>query len=249
MRPELVLDTFDLDTHELVMEVEEAFGIRILAAEAERTNTVGALHQLVLTKLGYPEAVACLSRPVFREVEACLRGQSHGDRRVRPRTSLTEFFGESPRTRWRTLQDTLEIDAGRMRLSPGGRKALFFFAAGSATLVAFLALRTGQSPPLAICAGAIALVLSWLALIVIARPYAARGPIETVSELTSIVLFRRFDALAARRWTDVQIRTWRRLANVIGAQMGVAPRRLLPETRFLGDARAFDDLLGALGAP
>jgi acyl carrier protein len=40
-----------LDTVELIMAVEQRFGIEIANAEAERLTTVGAIHQLVIAKL------------------------------------------------------------------------------------------------------------------------------------------------------------------------------------------------------
>ena len=54
-----------LDAVELVMRVEEEFGIEIPDAEAEEATTVGKLYELVLSKLKPDNRDVCLTSTAF----------------------------------------------------------------------------------------------------------------------------------------------------------------------------------------
>src|SRR5262249_16894428 len=83
--------TMGLDTVELVMEVEEAFGITIPDQEAEKIQTVGDLYHYILATLGGPPLTTpgCLSAAAFYRLRRQLMGRFRIERRrIQPASTL-----------------------------------------------------------------------------------------------------------------------------------------------------------------
>ena len=57
-----------LDSVELIIEVEEKFQIQIPDIEAENINTVGDLHQCILTKVERNELNRCSTQKIFYQL-------------------------------------------------------------------------------------------------------------------------------------------------------------------------------------
>lgn len=102
-----------LDAVELVIETEEAFGIRISDAEAEGCATTGQFHDLVLRKLaakGNPgplrQGLAEMGFRCFRQAARDVLGPAAEG--MVPRTSLAELIPEVGRSKsWRQLSQAI----------------------------------------------------------------------------------------------------------------------------------------------
>jgi hypothetical protein len=87
-----------LDGVEIVMKVEEAFGITIDDAEAGKITTPGQLIELVLSKVGRTVDEACLTQRAFHRLRAALmRHLGVSRKQIRPDAFLEELFPRSTR--------------------------------------------------------------------------------------------------------------------------------------------------------
>jgi acyl carrier protein len=100
-----------LDAVELVMAVEEKFGISITDEEATKTRTVGDLKRLVRAKLDVADAAGCLTQRAFHLIRKNAIAE-FGVRRtnLRPDTSLETFLPQSTRREsWQQFQVALGV--------------------------------------------------------------------------------------------------------------------------------------------
>ena len=95
-----------MDGVEIVMAVEERFGIAIEDAEAERIRTPGQLIDLVAAKLGLTSASICRTRRAFHRIRRTFMSRFGCDRKsIRPEVRLDVLIPRPSRTKvWRGLQ-------------------------------------------------------------------------------------------------------------------------------------------------
>ncbi len=87
-----------LDAVELVMAVEEKFGISITDEEATKTLTVGDLKQLIRGKLDVADADGCLTQRAFHLIRKNATAEFDILRRnLRPDTPLETVVPQSAR--------------------------------------------------------------------------------------------------------------------------------------------------------
>ena len=100
-----------LDGVELVMAVEEKFGISITDEEATKALTVGDLKRLVTAKLDVAPADGCLTQRAFHLVRKNAMTEFGILRRnLRPDTTLKTVVPQSTRRKsWRNFQDALGV--------------------------------------------------------------------------------------------------------------------------------------------
>jgi hypothetical protein len=114
-----------LDVVEFVMAVEDAFGLAVPDAEAERLTTPGRLIDYLAGRLppGGAEAGACLSQRAFYKLRrATCVGLSVDRQAVLPGTHLAAFFaGEEGERAWQDAQ----IELGAAHWPRLGRRPLF----------------------------------------------------------------------------------------------------------------------------
>src|SRR5258708_7600361 len=98
-----------MDGLELIMEVEEHFGITIKDSEVERIRTVGDLVALIRSRIVAATIVTCPTLPAFLAIRRLVRDVANDNRlRVRPRDEVIALL--SPRLRrrlWRRLPELL----------------------------------------------------------------------------------------------------------------------------------------------
>ncbi|WP_425399640.1 acyl carrier protein [Aeoliella sp.] len=115
-----------LDAVELVMDVEDHFGISIQDHEAQRVDTVGSLVELVQSRIDAAKSATCpilssflLLRSTAREVA------SDSQLRVRPSTRVVDVLAPSQRRElWRRLAELIGGSIPTMRRSEFARKLL-----------------------------------------------------------------------------------------------------------------------------
>jgi acyl carrier protein len=99
-----------LDGVELVMEIEEVFGIRITHDEAQNSRTVGDVYQIILKKsAGLSAATPCMTRTAFfRLRQALLPFTPPGRSPIRPRTNLDQLIPREQRPAvWKQLEQSM----------------------------------------------------------------------------------------------------------------------------------------------
>jgi acyl carrier protein len=113
-----------LDTVELVMEVEDEFGISVADADAEMIQTVGQLHAYVCHRLRPRGETICPSaRAFYRFRRALLARQPVPRRCVRPSSRITRLLPQECRDRWPAV--AAEVGLAKA-YSFGGRAAVRF---------------------------------------------------------------------------------------------------------------------------
>jgi hypothetical protein len=100
-----------LDAVELVMAVEEKFGINITDEEATKTLTVGDLKHLVRTKLDVADVDGCLTQHAFHLIRKNATAEFGILRRnLRPDTTLETVIPQTTRREsWRNFQVALGV--------------------------------------------------------------------------------------------------------------------------------------------
>jgi len=99
-----------LDAVEIVMEVEEAFDIRIEDAEAVKVSTPRDLIELVMGKVARSDAAGCLTQRAFNRLRAALLRQLPLKRQdIAPQIRMAEL---APRTNRKLLLERLAAEIG-----------------------------------------------------------------------------------------------------------------------------------------
>jgi acyl carrier protein len=124
-----------LDGVELVMEVEDHFGITIQDTTAERIRTVGDLVSLIHDRVSTAQRSYCPTLPAFLKLRASVRASSSDDSlRIRPRDKIAEILTPLQRRElWKRLENLLGTLPRQLRRPP----ALRNFLAASAVAMLF----------------------------------------------------------------------------------------------------------------
>jgi len=129
-----------LDGVEILMAVEERFGISIPDEEAEITFTPGKLINLVLTKVRQADFSQCESRRAFYALRRALMKLTGVSRKaVRPEAELAELLPPRNRTeQWRELRAALgAVRWPRLVPQPGLATAIGVVAFTVALLIGY----------------------------------------------------------------------------------------------------------------
>jgi hypothetical protein len=229
-----------LDAVELVMAVEEKFGINILDEEAQCIRTVGELHQCVVRKVMVADKSSCLTQKAFHLLRRTARQLFNIPRdQFRPSAPLNVIVPRrSRRKNWRKFQVAVGA-ANWPKLAPSwlGAFALLaiVFAAPWSVFVCGTALFKWNVLIAGTSAAAFA-VLGIKAGRLITRPFETefRGAVSTVRDLAYVVVAQNPQLFGAEHaiWTEDE--TWAVLASVISTQTGVS--------QFTKDSRFVEDL-------
>ncbi len=99
-----------LDSVELVLAFEEAFGVAISDGAAEKMATPGGVIDFMCAQRGPGTAKLCLSRRAFHVVRRRLIEAGHLRKTVRPDAALDEFFPDGPRQQlWPRLRGDFSV--------------------------------------------------------------------------------------------------------------------------------------------
>ena len=122
-----------LDTVELVMEVEDEFGITIPDSAASEIHTVGDLVSLCMDRILASKTARCESLPCFLSMRRLVREVlKDPELRIRPRDKVEESLESSDRQRfWKRLPELLACEPRALRRPPWLRNTLV------ATVLAF----------------------------------------------------------------------------------------------------------------
>jgi acyl carrier protein len=242
-----------LDSVEIIMAVEQTFGIEIPDADAEKLVTVGALHEYIVARTeahaASDKSTMCPTAHVFYTLRQAL--ESIGStRRISPATPLRDVFPkwQTRRWKWREFERTLKLQVPQLE-RPVWLVALIWLAsaligyAASALVIRSdqaIELLTGRGSSeafyarlsLAGLAGIVAVLLLFLAT----RPFRVTLPFRTVGEVCRGVALRnagKFRNDPAQSWTSTSI--WELLVTIIEEQLRIPRERIVPDANLVTD--------------
>jgi acyl carrier protein len=233
-----------LDTVELTMELEEAFGITIPDEEAEKIQTVGQAYHYIVARLGDPPMAGpgCLSAWAFYRLRRQLMGRFRVERRrIRPASALAHLIPERRRrAEWRRLEEGLG-----WRL-PALIRPDWVWLAWLALAIGFVAAEVVAWGRLAGFAPEVAGVLLILSLAGIGllgvaverltRPLATGLPTADIRGLIPIILASNFGTFRINNpHGGTPLEVWDAVKRIVAEQAGVAPDQLSESTRFVND--------------
>jgi len=223
-----------LDTVELVMEVEDTFKIKIADEEAERTQTIGELHALVLTKLeGRKVNEYCTSQRTFYSLRRFL--SSYVDRslkKIRPMNKTEDYFPpENRRKTWEQFsQDTPYRFPNLCR--PEWVIILLCLIFAVTTFLGFMLFRNHLPVWLIVVFLFPWAYLFYILTVLFSEPLAVEIPSDcnTLGGLTQSLVSLNYDTVDYDGGNVKEM-----LYEIISEQFGVNRDTLTSETTFVGD--------------
>lgn len=242
-----------LDGVEILMEVEDVFGIPIDDEKpvAEGDVTVGDLYQHILGKLRAkgevvdPDVSAkCLSSAAFYVFRRGLCDEFGLDRKqVRPSTRMDDLVPKADRRRrWRALREALGLELPELERHPCLKHAIGW-TAGCVVVAGLLVPRLAEwadGASLGFFWGGVVLVI---AAILLTHPLATHFPrtAQTVRGMVLRVLAMNLKKItgvsrpetAKRRLHPEEV--WEMLRSIVVEQLDVAPEEVTKKKRFIKD--------------
>jgi acyl carrier protein len=233
-----------LDTVELVMQMEETFGIVVDDLDAERIGTVGQAYRYILRKLELRQSHPCPSAALFYRLRRALMESSGADRKsISPSALMATFLPETGfRAAWIGLGDELGVrlpgpvlSAWQSRLAIG-----FGLTTGAIVLAAGSILDGGitldnLAPALGVTT--LSAILGWASAYQVVAPFASTIPpgCETIRGTVQATLSRHFrpPGGASKAWHPNEV--WAVLRDLISEQVGVPRDEITEEKHFVHD--------------
>ncbi|MHB1561627.1 MAG: hypothetical protein ACYC61_29610 [Isosphaeraceae bacterium] len=233
-----------LDSVELVMEMEETFGITIPDEEAEKIQTVGQAYRYILAHLGEPPLTqpGCLSAATFYRLRRQLMGGLRVERsRIRPDSALDDLIPKpGRRAAWRQFEEGLGWRLPKLRRPDWVDRLWVFLALGFLTAEVYAWGRLGgfavEAVFFVLLFAAIGLLFLGVVLEEITRPLATIMPVTTIRGLVPMILATNLGTSRMNNphgWTDAEV--WDVLVALIWEQMGVLPEIIHEDTSFVND--------------
>jgi acyl carrier protein len=232
-----------LDTVELVIGIEEAFGITIADRDAEKILTVGDAYRYGIQRVQHADFAPCRSSVMFYRLRRALIG-TFGVRRdrVRPTAVVEELIQRhGRREHWERLGRALGVEMPRLvrPASIVSSVTRFVFAGLGVCSIVRLAVFCVR-PDLAVPAGLGLLAALLVALLVserVTRPFAIEfgADWQTVRGLVSSLVAQELSQNIPSGQTWDRVSAWETLVAVVSDQAGVDPETLTEDTSFVYD--------------
>lgn len=237
-----------LDVVELVMEVEEKFGIKIEDEEYAFVPRVQDLHDLIIRKRRRPSGTAhgnerresppCFSLVAFVRLRRALMERFDVPRNlVRPATNLDEVFpADERRTRWTDLSRELQLELPALSRPSWLR---WLLGVGWSPIVALLL----SFASLGVISGAGVLVGLIATVTLILVSWHLTGPLAvslepaqcTVGGLTKEILALNYRFFADRYPVERDGNVMTKLIGIISETLGIPVDEIKPEMSFIDD--------------
>ena len=225
-----------LDTVELVMEVEDAFSIKIPDDEASYMLTVGDLFDYIVANTNVvKDRSVCLSAIAFYSLRRAANSLG-AENRLRPKDSTSEILPISKRREyWTQLQNRSELKL------PPLRRPEWLVATGTvgtiacAILLGCLSYLSTDSQLVGSAIGFASAILIGLIVGVLTKPFAIypSPSCKTIRGLTESALGLNFKTLSERYNGASPNDLWIALRAIIVEQLGVAPEEVKPAASFV----------------
>lgn len=233
-----------LDAVELLITVEEAFGIRIEDGEASGVTTVGGLHSLVVGKLAGRAPRGCFSSAAFYALRRSLIGLFDVPREtVTLQQRMADLVPATDRwAHWDRLGQSLGLRLPATHPPAGPLWATIWVGCGLITscylgVVDALYLKSVHVPEYATLALLIGVALWAFVLARITAPIELPANCLTVRDTVATMLRLNYGAISpeGHQWTEAQV--WERLQALVVEQLSVKPDEVVPTARFVEDLR------------
>jgi acyl carrier protein len=219
-----------IDFFEIVLEVEDKFGITIRDAEAQNVRTVGDLLTVINSRMA-GAATACPSLTAFLQVRRVTRDfLSQSTLRLRPTTSIASIIPVRRRREfWRAFGKLSGSTPPALR-RPGPLRILLTAVASIALVLGF---GTAFIDPAILPLGVISALGFILALYLLTSPMCVEPP----AKLTTFGdLSRRLVGLTtATRPIASADEVLSGVRKIVVDALGVEPEEVVPEARFIED--------------
>jgi len=156
-----------LDSAELVMNVEDVFGITISDSDASEMCTVGDLVSLCIDRIHAAKTMQCPVLACFLSLRQLVRDiRNDPDFRIGPRDKVEERLNESERQLlWRRLPDLLQTAPRELQRPPWVRRLLVLVVLGFLILLMCLVPWQASTLLLIVYATyAFGMILNWLTI-------------------------------------------------------------------------------------
>jgi hypothetical protein len=229
------LQLFGEDTCDLILTLEQSFGVKFSEDELVQTTTIGALSHTIFTKLNHPVSPQCLSavtfykfRAAFVEVFGVTRGA------VSPTTSLRKLMPwKSRKKQWRKIQDHMDYVLPPLTwplwlvalwLLLMGLTLYFLFGSGMFKIFGAASVLVGIIGPISI--------LCFTAVIL--NPLGRHFPrsCETFGHLVKLALARNYGMIAAQRGISSEGEVAQLVLQLIAAELAVDVEKISGDTYF-----------------
>jgi len=223
-----------LDAVEMIMEVEEHFGITITDEEAQGLYTVGDVVSVILKRVQAAASERCFCLPAFLALRRATRDVLRDDRvRIRPGDRLVERLSATERQElWKRLPTLLKAGAPLLvyptpvRLILGASVALV--TAGAAVIWSKVGL--GPASVFLLCS------LVPLAVIALSPNPCRTVPPEGWRTFGEITRHIAGSMAATKKWNLPDSESvLAELRPIIASWLGVEESKVVPEARFIED--------------
>lgn len=224
-----------LDGVQLVMEIEEEFGITIPDSVYSELRTVGDLVDFCFERIHASKTVSCPSLTSFLSLRRLVRDVSKDpELRIRPRDNIEDCLPESDRKQfWLRLPELLKTTPPALRRPPWLRKILVFIVLGFGAFLMSFPLWHIEILILILCTTmALGIILHWSTL-----GFRKRTPdgYETFGEITKRMVGL---TIATNPPTDQEYDSiFAIVKRIIIDVLGVDDAEVIPTARFIEDLR------------
>jgi acyl carrier protein len=227
-----------LDTVELVMEIEETFGITIPDDEASRMITVGDVFDCIMANTRVSkQPTVCLSAIAFYSLRRAAKSLG-ATQRLRPSDSILSLLPNSKRRQyWAQLQKCSELELPPLCRPSWLVLLCTLVTAACSAYIGAVAYQANHSQLAAvvsaltsgICVGALVGLLT--------RPFAVYPAkhCATCRDLAEAALGLNFKKLSERYYGANASDVWIALRSMIVEQLGVSPEEVTPTASFVKD--------------
>lgn len=220
-----------LDGVELLLEIEDRFGISIPDQVATNILTVGELSDYVASIVASPSG-RCLSQKVFHSLRSALTDVVGLERHaIKPISRLDDFLpAQQRRIAWDQLQHATGYNFPRLARPPW-LQLLFVLLPASAACIGILFFPPYKGRVFLCGVAASAAIFPFTASMATHFP----RDIQTVSDLVRSLMARKPRGESDTRWEWNREEVWHVVRQIVSEQFGINIEEINRKTRFIED--------------
>lgn len=226
-----------LDVVELIIRVEEEFGIAIEDEEASYLETVGQLHLCILSKTGLLDVKRCQSSATFYQLRRALTDLAVAPRQsIRPNTPIATLVpAANCRRIWKSWSEKSGVKLPELE-KPKWMKAACWMLFASTACAGFFLWNTSNLLVFSYYALSFALLCAayqWSKL------YAFQLPAQcaTVGGVTQSVMKLNYGINIDISQSHNQEQVWQKLKEIMADELSIEPEKIAPDAYFVRDLR------------